>query len=105
MKSLVAKRSVIIAGRKTSVSLEDAFWSCLREIAEEREETVSGLIATINADRQHGNLSSALRPFVLGFYRRRQPEKTGDRSMLSGSLGGRLKPTGEFVAGNGSNYA
>jgi predicted DNA-binding ribbon-helix-helix protein len=104
MKSLVAKRSVIIAGRKTSVSLEDAFWSCLREIAEERKETVSGLIATINADRQHGNLSSALRLFVLGFYRR-QAEKTEDRGTLSGSLGVRIKPTGEFVAGNGSGCA
>ena len=105
MKSLVAKRSVIIAGRKTSVSLEDAFWDCLRGIAKEREETVSDVIATINADRQQGNLSSVLRLFVLSCYRD-QAERLRDRSSgLSGSVGIPLKPTSEVVAGNGCGYA
>jgi predicted DNA-binding ribbon-helix-helix protein len=69
MKSRVIKRSIVIAGRKTSVSLEDAFWKGLREIAVARDMTPSDLVATINSDRQQGNLSSAIRQFVLGFYR------------------------------------
>jgi predicted DNA-binding ribbon-helix-helix protein len=69
MKSPVAKRSTIVAGHKTSVSLEDAFWNGLKEIARERHMTLSALVAAIDAQRQHGNLSSALRLFVLDFYR------------------------------------
>jgi predicted DNA-binding ribbon-helix-helix protein len=69
MKSGVVKRSIVVAGRKTSVSLEDAFWKGLREIAVARDMTPSDLIATINSDRQQVNLSSAIRQFVLGVYR------------------------------------
>jgi predicted DNA-binding ribbon-helix-helix protein len=69
MQSLVIKRSVLVAGRKTSVSLEDAFWDALREIAKVRGESLSELVGSINADRQFANLSSAIRLFVLGFYR------------------------------------
>jgi predicted DNA-binding ribbon-helix-helix protein len=69
MKSLVTRHSISIAGHKTSVSLEDAFWSGLREIAKGRDESLSKLISSINADRQFSNLSSAIRLFVLGFYR------------------------------------
>jgi predicted DNA-binding ribbon-helix-helix protein len=69
MKSPVVKRSIVIAGHKTSVSLEDAFWKGLKEIAGGRNATLSDLVASIDADRQHGNLSSALRLFVLDFYR------------------------------------
>jgi predicted DNA-binding ribbon-helix-helix protein len=69
MKSLVVKRSVVLAGHKTSVSLEDAFWKSLKEIAGYRHTTLSSLLATIDSERQHGNLSSAIRLFVLGFYR------------------------------------
>jgi predicted DNA-binding ribbon-helix-helix protein len=69
MQSLIIKRSVAFAGRKTSVSLENDFWNGLREIAVGRGETVSELIAAIDADRQHANLSSAIRLFVFGFYR------------------------------------
>jgi predicted DNA-binding ribbon-helix-helix protein len=67
----MSKRSIVIAGHKTSVSLEDGFWKGLKEIASEREETLSELVASINADRQHGNLSSAIRLFVLDHYRSR----------------------------------
>jgi len=105
VKFSIARRSIIIGGRKTSVSLEDAFWDCLRGIAKEREETVSDMIATINADRQQGNLSSVLRLFVLSCYRD-QAERLRDRSSgLSGSVGIPLKPTSEVVAGNGCGYA
>jgi predicted DNA-binding ribbon-helix-helix protein len=69
MKSPVTKRSIVIAGHKTSVSLEDAFWEALKEIAGGRSSSLSDLVATIDAGRQHGNLSSAIRLFVLGVYR------------------------------------
>ena len=69
MKSPVVKRSIVIAGHKTSVSLEDAFWKGLKEIAGGRDMTLSELVATIDSDRRHGNLSSAIRLFVLGHYR------------------------------------
>jgi predicted DNA-binding ribbon-helix-helix protein len=69
MKSRISKRSIIIAGHKTSVSLEDEFWDSLKEIAKERSMTLGALVAAIDADRQHTNLSSAIRLFVLGVYR------------------------------------
>ena len=65
MKSPVVKRSIIIGGHKTSVSLEDAFWTDLKEIAHSRGATVSKLIAQIDDTRQQGNLSSAIRLYVL----------------------------------------
>jgi predicted DNA-binding ribbon-helix-helix protein len=69
MKSSLRKRSVAISGRKTSVSLEDEFWTSLRDIAERRDESVRQLVGNINEDRQFANLSSAIRLFVLRFYR------------------------------------
>jgi predicted DNA-binding ribbon-helix-helix protein len=69
MKSPVVKRSVVVAGHKTSVSLEDAFWEGLKEIAGKRQKNLSDLVAVIDSQRQHGNLSSAIRLFVLDFYR------------------------------------
>ena len=63
-----AKRSIIILGHKTSVTLEDAFWNGLREIASRQKVSVSDLVASIDAERQHSNLSSAIRLFVLSFY-------------------------------------
>ena len=69
MKSSVVKRSIDIAGRKTSVSLEDPFWYGLRRIASDRGMTTGDLVATINTDRQNGNLSSTIRLFVLDYFR------------------------------------
>ena len=69
MKSPVVKRSIVVAGHKTSVSLEDAFWKGLKEIARVRHMTLSDLVAAVNSQRQQANLSSALRLFVLDFYR------------------------------------
>ena len=65
MKSLVIKRSIIIGGHKTSVSLEDDFWGALRDIAQKR---LSHLIASINANQESANLSSVIRVFVLRHY-------------------------------------
>jgi predicted DNA-binding ribbon-helix-helix protein len=67
--SLVLKRSLVVAGQKTSVSLEDEFWKSVKEIARERNMTLQVLVGEIDADRQHANLSSAIRLFVLGVYR------------------------------------
>jgi len=67
----MSKRSIVIAGHKTSVSLEDGFWKGLKEIASERDATLSELVASIDAARQHANLSSAIRLFVLDHYQSR----------------------------------
>ena len=68
-KSPVAKRSLVIEGRKTSISLEDQFWNALRQIAAARGVTPATLVSSIDADRKHDNLSSAIRLFVLDYYR------------------------------------
>jgi predicted DNA-binding ribbon-helix-helix protein len=78
MKSLVVKRSIVIGGHKTSVSLEDAFWTGLKEIAGARNATLSDLVAAIDTERELSNLSSAIRLFVLGFYRNRITAKATD---------------------------
>jgi predicted DNA-binding ribbon-helix-helix protein len=77
MKSSVVKRSIRIAGHKTRVSIEDGFWKSLKEIASERHISLSDLIAAIETDRQHSNLSSAIRLFVLEFYRGKVSAKLG----------------------------
>jgi predicted DNA-binding ribbon-helix-helix protein len=69
MKSPVVKRSIVIASHKTSVSLEDAFWKGLKDIATSRDMTLSEMVAAIDSERRHGNLSSAIRLFVLDHYR------------------------------------
>jgi predicted DNA-binding ribbon-helix-helix protein len=69
MESRIVKRSVVVNGHKTSVSLEDEFWSALKLIAGKRLMNLSDLVTAIDGQRQHGNLSSAIRLFVLDFYR------------------------------------
>jgi predicted DNA-binding ribbon-helix-helix protein len=68
MKSTVVKRSIVLAGHKTSVSLEDAFWEGLKDIAKTKRKTVRDLVGSVDIDREHGNLSSAIRLFVLNHY-------------------------------------
>ena len=86
MKSPVVKRSVVVAGHKTSVSLEDAFWECLKEIAGKRQTNLGALVAVIDSQRQHSNLSSAIRLFVLDFHRVQSSEaeerRNGPREMI-----------------------
>ena len=79
MKSTVPKRSIVLAGHKTSISLEDAFWRALKDIASSRRTTLRDLINSIDTDREQGNLSSAIRLFVLNHY------KAGAASHLSDS--------------------
>lgn len=62
--SSIRKHSVIIAGHETSVSIENAFWDGLRSIAREQSLSINGLVAKIDSSR-HGNLSSAIRLYVL----------------------------------------
>lgn len=68
-KSRIVKRSIVIAGHKTSISLEEDFWQALKEIAARRNMRLSELVTSIDAERVHTNLSSAIRLFVLAFYR------------------------------------
>ena len=69
MKSTIVKRSIVIGGHKTSVSLEDAFWSDLKNIAQTKQETLSKLVETIDQTRDQNNLSSAIRLYVLEHFR------------------------------------
>jgi predicted DNA-binding ribbon-helix-helix protein len=69
MKSLVIKRSVVLAGHKTSVSLEDAFWRSVKELAAARGVSLSVLLTAIGSEHHHSNLSSGIRLFVLNHYR------------------------------------
>jgi predicted DNA-binding ribbon-helix-helix protein len=71
MKSRIVKRSIMIAGHRTSVSIEEAFWQALKGIALSRTTTLCELVASIDSGREHGNLSSAIRLFVLDHFRTR----------------------------------
>jgi len=71
MKSPVVKRSIVVAGHKTSVSLEEAFWNGMKEISGLRNMTLSELVGEIDNNRQQGNLSSAIRLFVLDHFKAR----------------------------------
>ena len=89
MKSSVVKRSTVVAGHRTSVSLEDAFWNAMKVIALERQMSVSGLLSEIDTNRQQGNLSSAIRLFVLDFYRDQifeHEKRSGTRELSSSSI-------------------
>lgn len=64
MDGTIQKRSVIIAGHRTSVSLEPEFWAALKDIAQQRGRSINELVTEVDSHRR-GNLSSALRVFVL----------------------------------------
>jgi predicted DNA-binding ribbon-helix-helix protein len=68
MRTPIVKRSIVVAGHKTSVSLEDPFWDGLKEIGQGQDMTLSEVVSDINALRLSGNLSSAIRVFVLGHF-------------------------------------
>jgi predicted DNA-binding ribbon-helix-helix protein len=69
-KTWIPKRSVRIGRHKTSISLEDAFWQSFKEIAALKEMSVDQLASIIDKDRQHANLSSVIRLYVVDYYRR-----------------------------------
>jgi predicted DNA-binding ribbon-helix-helix protein len=65
LRSRVLKRSIVVGRHRTSISLEDVFWNELREIAHRRGVHLSELVGLIDGERQHCNLSSAIRMFVF----------------------------------------
>jgi predicted DNA-binding ribbon-helix-helix protein len=79
MKSAIFKRSIELKGHKTSVSLEDGFWDGLRKIAQTRQIAMPDLLAEIDAGRGTGNLSSAIRVFVLDFYRTEASKRAAEQ--------------------------
>jgi predicted DNA-binding ribbon-helix-helix protein len=95
VKSAVIKRSVVVGRHKTSISLEDAFWRHLGEIARAQGWTISKLIAEIDNKRQYGNLSSAIRLFVLEHFRAKsnstQPEGRRTSNLIEGNGGPNLR--------------
>jgi predicted DNA-binding ribbon-helix-helix protein len=83
MKSPIVRHTIRLGDHRTSVTLEDAFWRSLKEIARRHQMTVSELVGFIDSQRQHNNLSSALRLFVLKFYRSQIPDRE-DREGVPG---------------------
>ena len=71
MKSVIIKRSIVLNGHKTSVSLENEFWDGLRQIADAQKSKVSALVQRIDRERTNRNLSSAIRIFVFNYFRER----------------------------------
>jgi predicted DNA-binding ribbon-helix-helix protein len=69
MKSVVVKRSVMVRGHKTNVSLEYPFWRGLKEVAAWRDMSLADLLNSIDSERENEELSSAIRLVVLNFYR------------------------------------
>jgi predicted DNA-binding ribbon-helix-helix protein len=85
MKSSVVKRSIVIDGHKTSVSLEDPFWNDLRYIAHTQRVTLSELVTKIDNARKQSNLSSAIRLFVLQHFQNgNKPLGEADRVIVIG---------------------
>lgn len=99
-KSSIVKRSVVINGHKTSVSVEDIFWNTLKKIANDANVSVSETIANIDGARKSGNLSSAIRTYVLahhvgsgdGYIDSRKPELDGARRDSASRLFGAGAP-------------
>ena len=87
MKSAIVKHSVHVDRRWTRVSLEPDFWNAVGEIAISQGETVPRLITRIDARRKHANLSSALRLFVLEFYREQYSRPRKRRSQRASAEG------------------
>jgi len=88
MKTAIIKRSIVLHGHKTSVSLENEFWEGLREIADRNRTNVSNLVRQIDEARKNGNLSSAIRVYVFSQFRSRAvgeqpPVIEPQRSMLT----------------------
>jgi len=93
MTSLIVKRSIIVNGHKTSVSLEDAFWSDFKDIAQARGATLSELVGEIERTVAHANLSSAIRLFVLEhFHQRTEAAGIHHARRANGQRGQALQP-------------
>ena len=95
MKSSIVKRSIAIDGHKTSISLEDAFWTDLKNIAHTQQTTLSELVAKIDVTRE-GNLSSAIRLFVLDHFLNEDKRMELANAHLS-AVGAERTPTSELL--------
>jgi predicted DNA-binding ribbon-helix-helix protein len=87
--SAIIKRSIVISGHKTSVSLEDEFWARLKACAAAKQQTLSVYIGAIDVDREASNLSSTLRLHVLAQV---SAERDNLRQMLSSGTHGQRNP-------------
>jgi len=83
MKSIIIKRSIVLNGHKTSVSLENEFWDGLREIADGQKLKVSALVQRIDRERTNRNLSSAIRIYVFNFFRERPADARPTQSVTA----------------------
>jgi predicted DNA-binding ribbon-helix-helix protein len=93
MQPVTLKRSVIIAGHKTSVSLEDAFWNGLKDIGRHYNKTLSDLVGDIADRRLEGNLSSAIRIFVLEEFRAHMAAFSSDCAASNTNLSKNIERT------------
>ena len=75
LPSPIAKRSVHIGGRKTSIALEDGFWNALKEIAAIQGISIHEIVLKVDGMRESHNLSSAIRLFILDYYRQKASDK------------------------------
>ena len=98
MKSRVVKRSIMIAGHRTSVSMEEAFWQALKDIALSQKTTLCELVASIDSGREHGNLSSAIRLFVLDHFQARIGQGGNGEACGTARAGNQTRGTGAPVA-------
>jgi predicted DNA-binding ribbon-helix-helix protein len=78
-KTAVHKHSIFINARKTSVSLEDVFWSGMEDIARHKNLTLPALVGRIDRDRKTSNLSSAIRIYVFNYARSRIGKSSGGK--------------------------
>jgi predicted DNA-binding ribbon-helix-helix protein len=98
MDTAIVKRSVVIAGHKTSISLEDEFWNGFKELARERKMTLSSLLGGIDTGDRQTNLSSSVRLFVLDHYRTRLVALAAHQSIAgTGNGNGATKITSAMV--------
>jgi predicted DNA-binding ribbon-helix-helix protein len=79
MKSPIVKRSVRIDSRKTSVGLENEFWNALKQIADDQRSQSKNLFFKIVNKREHNNLSSAIRLFILDYYCKQAAVRSASR--------------------------
>ena len=85
MKPIIVRHSINLDGHQTSISLEDEFWRSLQNIAASRGSSVRALVGEVNSKRQRGNLSSALRLFVLNYYQQQLSRLEPVRTRLTSS--------------------
>ena len=110
MNSAIIKRSVVVAGKKTSVSLEDTFWLALKEIAAQKKMPLGETLDVISSGRENANLSSAVRQYVMQHYynarsqRARRPAPTSScEASPTSERADRARPSRPVCSPNAGN--